>query len=364
VAHVLAAPDKYRGTLSASQAAAAIGEAARRAGWSADLAPVSDGGEGFLEVFSGLGQLRHSVVEGPLGEPVEAPWVLAGGPASEPGGPNGGLGGPTDGRGDEGAPAPAQAIAIVESSRANGLSLVGGAAGNDPLAASTKGVGQLIKAAIDAGAEQVLVGMGGSATTDGGLGAVEVLLAAGRPTAEIVVACDVETKFLDAARVFAPQKGASPSEVELLAARLAELARLYAERFGVDVRELAGSGAAGGLAGGLAAIGAKLVPGFELVSERLGLARRAGAADLVVTGEGYLDPQSFAGKAVGGVVALARSAGVGTLVVAGDVAPGLRLPPGLEVVSLAARFGLSRAMGETAALITEVVGEKLARARP
>jgi glycerate kinase len=189
-------------------------------------------------------------------------------------------------------------------------------------------------------------------------------LAAGRPAAEIVVACDVETKFLDAARVFAPQKGASGAQVELLAARLAELARLYVERFGVDVRELTGSGAAGGLAGGLAAIGAKLVPGFELVAGRLALARRAAAADLVVTGEGYLDSQSFAGKAVGGVVALARAGGVAALVVAGDAAPGLSLPPNVEVVSLAARFGLPRAMGETAALVTEVVGERLARGQP
>jgi glycerate kinase len=364
VPHVLAAPDKYRGTLSASQAAAAIGEAARSAGWSADLAPVSDGGEGFLEVFSSLGEMRRSVVEGPLGEPVEAPWVLAGGPTSKPNGSTSGMGGPSNGPGAQGAPAPQRVTAIVESSRANGLSLVGGAAGNDPLAASTKGVGQLIKAAIEAGAEQVLVGMGGSATTDGGLGAVEVLLAAGRPAAEIVVACDVETKFLDAARVFAPQKGASGAQVELLAARLAELARLYVERFGVDVRELTGSGAAGGLAGGLAAIGAKLVPGFELVAGKLALARRAAAADLVVTGEGYLDSQSFAGKAVGGVVALARAGGVAALVVAGDAAPGLSLPPNVEVVSLAARFGLPRAMGETAALVTEVVGERLARGQP
>jgi glycerate kinase len=169
------------------------------------------------------------------------------------------------------------------------------------------------------------------------------------------VACDVTTRFLDAAAVFAPQKGASPAEVALLSRRLERLAQVYEETSGVDVRGLVGGGAAGGLAGGLATVGAALVPGFEVVADAVELADRMEGADLVVTGEGFLDEQSFHGKAVGGVVALAAELGVPVLVVAGEAVEEQPVP----YESLVARFGRERAMTDTLTCIQDVVFEAL-----
>jgi glycerate kinase len=181
---------------------------------------------------------------------------------------------------------------------------------------------------------------------------------------ELVVACDVTTTFVDAAEVFAPQKGATPAQVALLKRRLERLAQVYLRDFGVDVRALPGSGAAGGLAGGLAALGAHLEPGFDVVAEALSLAERIEAADLVVTGEGFLDQQSFAGKAVGGVIGLARRAAVPVLVVAGQVYPE-ELPAGalegVELVSLVERFGEERARADVLGCVAEVVSYWLRR---
>jgi len=334
---LLAAPDKFRGTLTATDAAAAIAEGARGAGWLCDEAPLSDGGEGFVDVLATYGSLRHTTVLGPLGHPVGARWLLG-----------------EDHDGELGT------TAIIEAAQAVGLVLAGGRAGNDPLAAGTAGVGQLVLAAVKAGARHIVVGTGGSASTDGGLSTVDLLAPPGRrgkaqlAGVQITVACDVQTLFVEAATVFAPQKGASPAQVELLRRRLEKLADHYLERFGVDVRDLAGSGSAGGLAGGLAVLGAELVPGFEFVAQRLGLAERVARADLVVTGEGHFDEQSFAGKATGGVIAMARGAGAPVLVVAGDGAPGL------DFISLSERFGLARATSDTAACVTEVVRAQLA----
>ena len=329
---LVACPDKYRGTLTGRGAAEAMARAAAQAGWECDVAPVSDGGEGFLDVFAGLGVRRRARVCGPLGRDVEAEWLF----------------------GRE-AMYPRRQWAVLESALVIGHALVGGAEGNDPVQASTTGVGELIEATLTAGARQVVVGVGGSATTDGGLGAVGALSPPGLAGVELLVACDVETRFLDAAAVFAPQKGATPAQVELLRRRLARVAQLYEERFGVDVRDLPGSGAAGGLAGGLAALGGRLVPGFDLVADRLELAERISRADLVVTGEGYLDQQSFAGKAVGGVVQLAGAAGVPVLIVAGDGPEEAPVP----FVSLVQRFGAARARACTADCITELVAGRL-----
>lgn len=320
VPHVVAAPDKFRGTATARQVAAAVAEAAEAAGWTCDQAPVSDGGEGFCDVIGG--QVRALRVRGPLGSPVRAEWRLR------------------------------ETVAVVEMALASGLQLVGGPDGNDPIAADTSGTGELIAAAVNAGARRVLVGMGGSASTDGGMGAIATLEPLSRLSGvDLVVACDVTTRFLEAASVFAPQKGASPAQVELLARRLERLAQLYEERFGIDVRNLPGAGAAGGLAGGLAAIGGSLVPGFEVVADIIELPERIEGADLVVAGEGFLDEESFHGKAVGGVVALAAEARVPVLVVAGDGLDGQ--PVGFE--SLVARFGRGRALEEATACISEVV---------
>jgi len=323
---VVAAPDKFRGTATAAEVAGAVARAAARAGWDCDEVPMADGGEGTLAVLGGPN--RTTLVTGPLGDPVEAGWRLV------------------------------RNRAVIEMATASGLELAGGPEGNDPVAATTTGTGELIAAAVDAGARRVLVGVGGSASTDGGLGALRALSPFARMRAvELVVACDVRTRFVDAAEVFAPQKGATPAQVELLRRRLERLADVYLDDYGIDVRELPGSGAAGGLAGGLAAIGARLVPGFDAVAEETGLEDRLEGADLIVTGEGFLDAQSFDGKVVGGVVELAASFGVPVLAVAGQCfdEAGRRVP----AVSLVDRFGEARAVGEPLACVEEIVLERL-----
>ena len=284
---------------------------------------MADGGEGTLEVVGGAN--RTTTVTGPLGDPVEALWRLH------------------------------RHTAVIEMARASGLALVGGAEFNDPLGATTYGTGELIDAAVERGARRVLVGVGGSATTDGGLGALRAL----HPTqrlrgVELAVACDVRTRFVDAAEIFGPQKGASPTQVEMLRRRLERLCQVYAETYGVNVGELEGSGAAGGLAGGLACVGAELCSGFELLADEVDLYGRIEGADLVVTGEGALDPTSLEGKVVGGVAELAAAAGVPVLTVVGRVEGSVDLGRG-ELVSLSDRYGTDAAMADTAGLVGKVV---------
>jgi glycerate kinase len=327
---VLAAPDKFRGTATAAEVAGAVAVAARAVGWECDEVPVADGGEGTLEALGG--RVRTARVRGPLGDPVEAEWRMR----------------------DEGA--------VVEMARASGLTLAGGAEGNDPVQATSYGTGELISTALDEGARRIIVAVGGSATTDGGLGCVTALGPRRLRGIDVTVACDVEITFVDAAADFAPQKGATPAQVALLRRRLERLAQVYERDYGVDVRSIPGSGAAGGLAGGLAALGATLVPGFDVVADALSLAERMEDADLVVAGEGFLDAQSFDGKAVGGVVELARETGVPALVIVGDIYRD-ELPPGvldgLEVVSLVERFGSERAHADVVGCVEEVVTDAL-----
>jgi glycerate kinase len=332
MAHLVAAPDKFRGTASASEVAAAIEWAAHDAGWTCDRAPVADGGEGLLDALQEHlhGVRRRTPVTGPLGRRVDAEWLLAG------------------------------RTAVVETARASGLVLVGGAERNDPMEATTRGTGELIVAAVAAGARRVIVGLGGSATTDGGRGALDVLKPARLAGVELVVACDVTTVFTDAAREFGPQKGASPGQVALLTRRLERLADDYRHRSGVDVTLLAGAGAAGGLGGGLATLGATLTNGFDLVADLIDLRERIGRADLVVTGEGRVDEWSFRGKAVGGVVELADDAGVDVVVVAGSV---LGNPP-LPILSLVERFGIDRAMADAPGCVAELLSDQLAPPQP
>lgn len=322
----MVAPDKFRGTLTAADAAAAIGAAAEDLGWEVDPAPVSDGGEGFCSVLGG--RRRSLTVRGPLGEPVESAWFeLDGG-----------------------------ATAAIEMAMASGLVLAGGEEANDPMRANTAGVGELMAAAVKAGARRLLVGMGGSASTDGGMGALEALEPHSRLSGvRIEVACDVRTRFVDAAAVFSPQKGATPAEVEMLTRRLERLAQMYLQRYGVDVRPMPGSGAAGGLAGGLAALGATLSSGFEMVADRIDLAARIEGADLVITGEGLLDDQSFEGKSVGGVAQLAAELGVPVLVIAGDVEG----EPEVEHRTLVAAVGEEQAWTDPAGALRQVASELL-----
>ena len=283
---IIAAVDKFRGTATAAEVAAAIGSAGWELGHDVVEIPVADGGEGLLDVLGGPN--RTSTVTGPLGTPVDAGWRHR------------------------------DRTAIIEMARASGLQLAGGPEHNDPMGATTAGVGELILQAVAAGARRIIVGLGGSATTDGGLGAVRAIGSPARLAGvELLIACDVETRFTDAAPVFAPQKGATPAQVDLLRNRLERLVQVYRDEFGVDVADLSGAGAAGGLAGGLAALGGRIVGGFDLVADEVGLHDAIEGADLVITGEGHLDTQSFDGKVVGGVAAIAAEHCVPVVVICG-----------------------------------------------
>jgi glycerate kinase len=338
--HLVAAPDKFRGTASAAEVAAAVAGVARAAGWTADEVPMSDGGEGLLEALGG--NPRFASVPGPLGAPVEAEWRLLPG---------------TDGRGP---------TAVIEMSRASGRALLPHPQGDDPVAANTAGVGHLLLAARAGGATRIVIGCGGSATTDGGWGAVQAVGSASALAGlELEVACDVTTPFLSAAAVFGPQKGASPEQIDFLTDRLGSLADRYRRDFAVDVAAIPGAGAAGGLAGGLVALGAHIVPGFDLVAGMTDLAGRIAVADLAVTGEGHLDPPSFEGKVPGGVLALAAGHCPVLCIVGAADRELLRFPPaGLEIISLAARFGGTRSRQETCVLIADVMREALPRFCP
>jgi len=340
VGSVLAATDKFRGSASAAVASRAAADGAMRAGWCATRLPLSDGGEGFLDAF--VGERRTETVVGPNGEPVRADWLLV----------------------------REHQLAVVEVARAVGLSLVGGAENNDPVGASTRGVGELVLAAARAGVREVIIGCGGSATTDGGAGAVDVLGPRLAETAVALrVATDVETTFLDAASIFAPQKGATYDEVSLLSGRLARLAQEYRCRFGIDVSAMPGSGAAGGLAGGLAALGAEICSGFELVASRVRLDAALADVDVVITGEGLLDRTSLEGKVVGGI--LQRVAGrVPVLIVAGavsaDALGALRenyCGP-LCVVSLSELYGMQMSLADAPSLIGQVATDFLTALPP
>lgn len=310
---VVAAVDKFRGTASAAEVAAAIGHACWELGHDCTEFALADGGEGLLDVLGGPN--RTATVTGPLGTPIEAEWRLQ------------------------------RNTAVIEMARASGLVAAGGAAGNDPMTATTAGTGQLIDAALTAGAQRIIVGLGGSATTDGGLGALQAIPSLPRLKAvELLVACDVTTRFVDAASVFGPQKGATPAQVRMLTNRLEQLADRYERDFGVDVRDLEGGGAAGGLAGALAAAGGRIVPGFELVADELDLFDALDDADLVITGEGHLDAQSFAGKVVGGVCELAAERDIDVAAIVGIADDDVR--DRIETVVLADRYGEERSLRE------------------
>ena len=290
----LVAPDSFKGTFSASEVAAAIADGLRDAGREAVELPVADGGEGTMQVLVTAlgGEVRTVTVSDPLARPVEASFALL---------PDG--------------------SAVVEMAQASGLSLVD-EADRDPWAASTRGTGELIAAAAEAGAAPIVVTVGGSATTDGGAGALEALRDAGfvpsvesaggaahrgRGEVELHVVCDVRVPFEDAPGVFGPQKGADASMVMRLERRLDELA----ESFPRDPRGVPMTGCAGGLSGGLwAALGAELLPGAPYVLDAIGFDARMRGSAFVVTGEGRLDDQTLQGKIVGEVATRCRQGGV------------------------------------------------------
>lgn len=320
---MLICPDSFTGTLSAAQAAAAIAEGwARTApGDELVLRPLSDGGPGFLDaVQAGRGGIRHPLdVTGPLGTPVVAEYLVD---------PDGGT-------------------AWVEGASAAGLHLVG-AERRDPTRTTTFGVGQLMAAALAGGADRLVVGIGGTGTCDGGAGLLAALGARSTPPGRLAagggaltevsrldmaaalaavagrtleVATDVDVPLLGprgAARGFAPQKGASPEQVELLEAAMAHWARLLGrDAAGRSAAVALGAGAGGGLGAALIRLGARRVPGIATVLEAAGVDAQVARADLVVTGEGALDWQSLRGKVVAGVAAAALARAIPTVVLAG-----------------------------------------------
>jgi glycerate 2-kinase len=279
---VLVAPDSFKGTFRAAEVAGAIGRGLELAGlMPPDLCPLADGGEGTMEaILLALGgEVVGVEVQDPLGRPVRAQFGLV-----EDGG-----------------------TAVLEMASASGLGLVAEDE-RDAWAASTYGTGELICAAADAGAQVVLVGVGGSATTDGGAGAIDAIEEhGGLGGARIVVLCDVRTPFERAPAVYGPQKGADPDLVRRLEERLEALAAHLPR----DPRGVPLTGAAGGLSGGLwAACGAALEPGAPFVLDALDFDARMRTARAVVTGEGKLDQQTLEGKLVGEIGTRTRQAGV------------------------------------------------------
>jgi glycerate kinase len=325
------APDSLKESISATDAAQAIERGLLRVcpGLTTVCVPIADGGEGTTQaiVESTGGTYHNLTVSGPLGRPADAMWGLCG-----------------DGR-----------TAVVEMAEASGLALLRPAE-RDPMLTSTRGTGELLRAALDADVESIVVGIGGSATVDGGTGmaaelGVQFLDHTGAPIEDcrggrladihsidmcgldprirdvrVVVACDVTNPLTGpegAARVYGPQKGADVAAVEELERGLTNLGRVIKECLGVDVVSRPGAGAAGGLGAGLVAfLGAELRSGVETVAEAVGLREKMAGADLAITAEGRLDGQSTFGKATAGVIACAHELGVPVVVLAGSLGDG------------------------------------------
>ncbi|HEU4972153.1 MAG TPA: glycerate kinase [Gaiellaceae bacterium] len=290
----LLCPASLKGVLSAGDAAAALAAGMRASGADAIELPIADGGEGTADALHAAlgGEWRDAVVADPLGRAVPARWLRL-----------------PDER------------AVLDAAAAVGLPLLAPAERN-PLVASSRGLGELVLAALGDGAGALVIGLGGSATVDGGVGVREVLRELPVPT---TVLYDVRTTLGDAARLFGPQKGASASDVAILERRLREMTELE------PYADLAGSGAAGGLGAAFAALGADLVPGAETVLDLIGFDEHVNGCDLVVTGEGQVDRTTAEGKAPAVVAARAATAGVRCVVFGGRVVDALE---GVETVSL------------------------------
>lgn len=331
----LVAPDSFKGTFAATEVAAAIARGLREGGIEAVELPVADGGEGTLDALVADlgGELRTATVTDPLGREIEAEFgIFDGGPARD---------------GARGKAKAGEPTAVVECARASGLGLVAERERN-AFEASTRGTGELIAAAAEAGAQRVIVTVGGSATTDGGAGAVAALEDAGvKPKLEVW--CDTRNPWEDAPRLFGPQKGADPDTVKRLQRRLARLAAKAPK----DPRGVPLTGAAGGLSGGLWAWrGAQLVAGAPAVLNAVGFDERMRAAAFVVTGEGCLDRLTFQGKAVFEVATRARQGGVACHAIVGSST----LDPFEERI-----LDLQTVTGATTAAELEAAGAALAR---
>lgn len=370
MARVVVAPDSFKGSLSAAEVAAAVGRGltAELPGLDVHLLPVADGGDGTLEAATAAGFERVPVTAaGPTGEPLATAYGR---------------------RGDH---------AVVELADVSGLSrLVSGRL--QPLTASSRGTGEVMRAALTAGVRRIVLGIGGSACTDGGAGmlqalGVRLLDDAGRDIgpggaalpdlarieldglhpavagAEIVVACDVDNPLtgpLGAAAVYGPQKGAEPQQVDLLDSGLSRLADRVAEATGKDVRDVPGAGAAGGVGfAALAVLGATLRPGIELLLDLLDFDTHVRGAELVVVGEGSLDEQTLRGKAPVGVARTARDAGASVVAVCGrsTLSTGQLASAGIEAAYTLTDLepDVARSMVNAPALLERVARQVAAR---
>jgi glycerate kinase len=368
---ILVAPDSFKGSLTAVEAASAMERGVLTA-WPGSLVekiPIADGGEGTVEamVMATGGHFESRTVRGPLGEPVTARWGVLG-----------------DGR-----------TAVLEMAAASGLTLVPHGR-RDPRIASTFGTGELVLAAMDAGYRRIVVGIGGSATNDGGTGmaralgvrflddagnplpeggaalaglaSVDLATADARlPGVEILVACDVDNPLTGprgASAIYGPQKGATPEMVRELDLALARLAHVATRATGRDVSGLAGAGAAGGLGAGLLFFTpARLMPGVDLVLDAARFDDRVRGASLVLTGEGRTDHQTAMGKAPVGVARAARRHGVPVWLVSGSLGPGAEAvqPHGIHRIHAAAPPGMpvEEAMARAAELLESAVAASL-----
>ena len=320
---VVIASDSFKGCLSSREVAGGVSTVIRELFPSCETVclPMADGGEGTAEALQAAlgGRFRTKSVRGPLGDPVEADYLAAG------------------------------SLAVIEMARASGLTLIPPERRN-PSLATAFGTGELIADAVANGCRDILVGIGGSATNDGGMGALAALGwrfldADGRvlepvgaslgkvaridaagvlpamKACRIRVACDVDTPFCAAATVFAPQKGADAAMVRQLEEGMARFAGIVRAATGVDLMDLPGAGAAGGLGGALHAfLGAQLLPGAELVLDAMDFDTRAAGADLIITGEGRMDAQTLRGKAPAAVLGHAGKLGIPVLAVVGSLA--------------------------------------------
>jgi glycerate kinase len=322
---VVVAPDSFKGSLTSVEVAMALADGWHRARPKDEvmLAPLADGGEGTLVAIAAAGgwEWRTAAATDPIGRPITARWLRS-----------------ADGR-----------RAVVELAEASGLSRLA-ASERDPVGASTRGTGEVLRAVLDEGIRTITLGIGGSATTDGGAGILRALGASIDGTdaddaavarvdlagldprlaeVDLRIACDVTNPLLGptgATATYGPQKGASPAQIVTLDAALALFADSLSAATGRDERETPGAGAAGGTAFGLLSVAGhfrsvRLIPGVEVVVEETGLREKLAGADLVITGEGRIDAQTAFGKTALGVAQLAHAAGVACIAVGGGVTP-------------------------------------------
>ncbi|MGC8480579.1 MAG: glycerate kinase [Acidimicrobiales bacterium] len=323
---VLVAPDKFKGTISAKRFVELSIDVLAECGLSVSGVPLADGGDGTGEVL--CDQRFHDRARTAFGEWTVSTWYAT------------------------------SSLAVIEVAEIVGLVAMGGPSRRGVLEGRTDGVGDLIKAAIERGYRSIAVACGGSGTTDGGIGLVEALSGVDLRDVELWALADVSTRFLDAATLFAPQKGATPHDVRSLESRLLQVAKHFQARTGMDVTLLDGGGAAGGIAGGLASLGATIMSGFEFVASRNGLREMIAAADVVLTGEGRLDRSTLEGKVVSRVAQLTSRAGGSLRVVCGCIAPDMdvrALGPRVEASALFEDTGIVPTQSRTEERLREVL---------